>query len=136
MRIGWSYAPAEICDVLNRLRSPFAVSGPAQAAAAAAVEDQAFVAEGRRHNARWRAWLAQRLEGAGLKVGRSVCNFVLVHFPPDGPHAVEKADAHLKSQGIIARRVRAYGLPDALRITIGREDEVRAAAEALSTFMR
>src|SRR4029078_4504582 len=32
LRIGWAYCPAEVADVLNRIRGPFNVSGPAIAA--------------------------------------------------------------------------------------------------------
>ena len=28
LRIGWMYAPEEICDIVNRIRGPFNVSGP------------------------------------------------------------------------------------------------------------
>ncbi|MEQ9361640.1 MAG: histidinol-phosphate transaminase, partial [Rhodospirillales bacterium] len=47
----------------------------------------------------------------------------------------EAADDHLKSNGIIARRVAGYGLPDCLRITIGKSDEMEAVIAALRDFM-
>src|SRR6185437_15167948 len=43
MRIGWTYAPASVCDVLNRIRGPFNVSMMQQHMAAAAIRDQAHV---------------------------------------------------------------------------------------------
>ena len=46
----------------------------------------------------------------------------------------EAADACLKERGIIVRRMEAYGLGDCLRITIGREDEMRALVDALAAF--
>ena len=39
MRIGWAYAPPAVIDVLNRVRAPFNVSIPAQAAAIAALAE-------------------------------------------------------------------------------------------------
>src|SRR6186713_1591449 len=42
LRIGWAYCPAEVADVLNRIRGPFNVSGPAIAAGVAALQDQAW----------------------------------------------------------------------------------------------
>jgi histidinol-phosphate aminotransferase len=41
----------------------------------------------------------------------------------------------LKSRGIILRRVAAYGLPNALRMTIGTEDDNRAVVAALAKLM-
>src|SRR4029079_4341726 len=43
LRIGWAYCPAEVADVLNRIRGPFNVSGPGIAAGVAALQDQAWV---------------------------------------------------------------------------------------------
>ena len=46
----------------------------------------------------------------------------------------EAADAHLKSRGLIVRRVGGYGLPGHLRISIGDEAGCRAVAGALRDF--
>ena len=62
-----------------------------------------------------------------------VGNFVLVRFADVA--TAEAADEHLKSCGIIARRVAGYGLPDCLRITIGKADEMEAVIAALRDFM-
>lgn len=133
MRLGWAYCPATIADVLNRSRNPFNVSSPAQAAGLAALADRDFVAAAQAHNARWRAWLGDALRAQGLSVGESFANFVLARFP--APADADAADAFLKSRGIIVRRMAAYRLPEALRISIGREDEVQALAAALTDFL-
>ena len=65
----------------------------------------------------------------------SVANFVLVHFPEDSEKSAEKADLFLQDRGIIVRRLLSYGLPDALRITIGNDEEMNAVLEALKDFM-
>jgi histidinol-phosphate aminotransferase len=75
--------------------------------------------------------LAEELTKLGLSVLPSATNFLLVKFPD-----ARAADAYLRSKGIIVRAVASYGLPDYLRITVGREDEVRAVAEALTEFLR
>ncbi len=135
VRLGWAYCPPAVADVLNRVRNPFNVSAPAQAAGLAALDDVAFVNEARRHNDQWRRWLTDALRGIGLDVPESVCNFVLVRFPTVSNRTAQAADAFLKSHGIIARRMEPYALADRLRVTIGREDEMRATAAALAEFM-
>lgn len=136
VRVGWGYCPADVADILNRLRGPFNVSSIGQAAALAALADTAFVERSATHNARWRRWLTDELRGLGLAVPESAGNFVLARFAANGGRDAVAADAHLKAEGIIVRRVAAYGLPDCLRISIGREDEVRAVASALAAFLR
>lgn len=135
LRLGWGYCPPAVADVLNRVRNPFNVSSPAQAAGCAALGDQALVARAQAHNDRWRAWTTQALRDLGLIVPDSVCNFVLVRFSPEPGRNAPAADAFLRQEGIIARRMESYGLPDALRITIGLEDEMRAVVAALARFI-
>ncbi|TVR78135.1 MAG: histidinol-phosphate transaminase [Rhodospirillales bacterium] len=135
VRLGWAYAPAAVADVLNRIRNPFNVSSPAQQAGIAALSDQAFVDRARHHNVTWRAWTTDALRGLGLQVGDSVCNFVLVRFPAADGRDAAAADAFLKDRGIIVRRMDAYGLPDALRISIGLAEEMQACVAALTEFV-
>jgi histidinol-phosphate aminotransferase len=136
LRIGWAYCPPAIADVLNRLRGPFNLSTAAQAAGKAAVEDIAHVAASRDHNAVWLPWLSDRLSALGLAVFPSAANFILVRFPADEKRNAAAAMAYLAARGMIPRETGGYGLPDCLRITIGREDEVRAIAEATAAFMK
>ncbi len=135
LRLGWAYAPPATVGLLDRLRMPFNVTGPTQAAGAAALGDSAFVDEARAHNEKWRRWLADALGGIGLEVHPSIANFLLVGFPAEAGHDAAAADAYLKTHGIITRRVDNYGLPACLRITIGLEHEMKATAGALKDFM-
>jgi histidinol-phosphate aminotransferase len=135
LRLGWAYGPAAVIDVLHRIRSPFNVTAPAQAAGLAALRDSAWVEAARRHNTRWREWFSERLRALGLLVPPSVCNFVLIEFPPEPGRDASSADAFLQARGIIARDVSSYGLPNILRISIGTEEEMRTAADAFSAFM-
>jgi histidinol-phosphate aminotransferase len=135
LRIGWAYCPAAIADVLNRVRGPFNVSSPAIAAGIAAIEDAAHVEAAARHNETWLPWLGKELGRLGLTVTPSVANFLLVHFPADSGRGAAAADEFLKSRGIILRRVGVYGLPGALRLTVGTEAENRAVVGALAEFL-
>ena len=135
LRLGWAYGPPSVIDALNRVRGPFNVSAPALAAGVAALEDVAFIAKARAHNATWREWTREKLVALGLDVPQSACNFVLVRFPATPGRDAAAADAFLKERGIIVRRVESYGLPDCLRVTIGLEEEMRAFAAAMKEFM-
>lgn len=135
LRLGWLYGPAAIVDALNRTRGPFNVNGAAIEAGAAAIADEGHVAAAIEHNDRWLAWTTAELEKLGLGVTPSVGNFVLIHFPPVVGRTAKEADAFLSQRGLILRSVAAYGLPDALRMTIGSEEANRAVVAALAEFL-
>jgi histidinol-phosphate aminotransferase len=135
MRIGWCYGSAAIADVINRIRAPFNVSSAAQAAGVAAVEDVAAVDRAREHNDIWRPWLARELEALGLVLTPAVANFVLARFP-GGVAQADAAWEFLRQRGILVRKVGVYHLPDCLRITVGKEHEMRAVVAALTEFLR
>ena len=132
LRLGWAYCPPAIADVLNRIRGPFNVNLPALRAGVAAMGDGAFVAKAQAHNQHWLTWLTTEIEALGYAVTPSVGNFLLVHFA--NAAQAEAADTYLVSRGLILRRVDAYGLPAALRLSVGTEAANRAFISALADF--
>jgi histidinol-phosphate aminotransferase len=135
LRIGWAYCPAAVAEALNRIRGPFNLSAPAITAGAAAMEDWNHVEAAVRHNEEWLPWLTARITALGLAVTPSVANFVLIHFPRESGRDAAACDAFLKQRGIILRRVAGYGLPGALRLTVGTADENRKVVDALAAFV-
>ncbi len=135
LRIGWCYGPAHVVDVLNRIRGPFNVSSPAIAAGVAAVGDRAHTEMAASHNERWLPQVTARIGALGLTVTPSVGNFVLIHFPDEAGRRAVDADAFLLDRGIVLRRLEPYGLPNALRMTIGSAEANEATIAALAAFM-
>jgi histidinol-phosphate aminotransferase len=135
LRLGWLYGPAHIVDAVNRIRGPFNVNSAAMAAGIAAIKDRAHVEASRAHNERWLAWLLEQIPKLGLKTTPSVANFVLIHFPSVEGRTAADADAFLARRGLILRRVAAYKLPNALRLSVGSEEANRLVVAALSEFM-
>ena len=132
LRIGFGYAPLKVAEAVDRIRLPFNVSAPGLEAATAALSDRAHQEASRALVANWKPRLTQALRGFGLQVLPSAGNFVLVIF--ENPERATAANDYLNSKGIIVRPVGGYGLPQALRITIGTEDQNRAVIDALSEF--
>lgn len=132
-RVGWGYGPAEVIDVLGRIRSPFNLNGPGLAAAVEALGDSAHLAAAQAHNERWRAWLTAELRALGLDVPESAANFLLIRC--GSAERAAAADAFLAERRLILRRVSAYGLPDALRLTVGLEAENRAVVGAFAALL-
>jgi len=135
IRLGWAYGPANVIDVLNRVRGPFNVGAAALVAGAAAIQDGDFTEKVRTHNLKWLAWTREQLLALELDVTDSVGNFLLVCFGAHPDRIAADADAALKAEGIIVRSMAGYGLPDCLRITIGLEEDMRAVVDVLRKFM-
>ena len=131
LRIGWGYAPAPVAEALNRIRLPFNAPAPAQAAALAALQDEAFVARSVAHVVRGRVELERSLAALGLEPIASSTNFVTVCFPTGVRPSAEQTCALLAEQGILVRGLAPYGMPDCLRVTIGAEHEMEQFGNAL-----
>jgi histidinol-phosphate aminotransferase len=135
LRLGWLVGPAHVVDALNRIRGPFNVNAPAIAAGAAAIRDEAHLAAALAHNEEWLPRLTNELMALGLEVTPSVGNFILIHFPDTAGRTAKEADAFLGRRGLILRAVGAYGLPNALRMTIGSAEANELVIAALREFM-
>lgn len=133
LRVGWAYAPANVVDVLNRVRGVFNVNLIAQAGAVAALEDKEWVERNRAHNRTERARMAEALTAIGIKVWPSQGNFFLADF--GSAERATAADAFLRGRGLIVRGMKAYDLAHCLRISIGTTEECDLVIEALTAFM-
>lgn len=130
MRVGYALANPEVADLLNRVRQPFNVNSLALAAAAAALDDHAFLAETKRLNDAGMAQLTEGFRQLGLEWIPSAGNFVAVRVPGAGGvfHA-------LLRKGVIVRPVANYGMPDHLRVSIGRPAENQRFLTALAEIL-
>jgi histidinol-phosphate aminotransferase len=132
VRVGWAYAHPDIIDAIMRIRGPFNLSEPQQAAAIAALADEDHIERTLSETARLRVWLAKALAEVGVPSDPSHANFILARFK-DAAEA-EACDAFLQKEGLIVRGVASYGLPHCLRITIGDEASCRRVAHAVAQF--
>ena len=135
LRVGWGYGAPHLVDAMNRVRGPFNANAVALAAGTAALQDRGHVARAVEHNEKWLPQLVERLGAVGLPVTPSVANFVLVHFPDMAGRTAAEADAFLLSRGYVLRRVAGYGLPNALRLSVGDDEAMEGVIEALTEFM-
>ena len=126
LRVGYAAASPEVADLMNRVRQPFNVNNLAQAAAIAALDDHAFLAESYQLNRRGMEQLVAGIKQLGLEHIPSHGNF-LTFKVSDGATVNQK----LLRQGVIVRPIGGYGLPNHLRVTIGLERENAAFLAAL-----
>lgn len=133
-RVGWTYVPPAIGAEMRKLLNPNNVSGPSQAAATAAMKDQAHMRSVVERTAALRDDFAARCRALGLTVPRSHTNFTLLRFA--STDAARRADAALRSGGVLMRGMAGYGLPDALRATVCTSAIMERAIDILKGNLR
>ncbi len=135
LRIGYGIGHPELMRTIGRVREHFNTSSLAQVAALAALGDFDHVARAVRLNRERRELLARELSVRGLRVTPSYTNFLLVRPPEEGPIAhVDLAGAFM-DEGVIVRPMGFYGMPEAVRISVGTSDENRRLVAALDRTM-
>ncbi len=131
LRIGYGVMHPTLAGFVNRVREPFNVNALAQVAARAALQDLAWthahVAICRGERAR----VLGELRALGLAAVPSEANFVFIDL---GRPGVPFFQALLR-RGVITRPTAAGGLPDGLRVTIGRPEENTRFLEALAAVL-
>ncbi len=131
LRIGYALSHAEVAGLLNRVRQPFNVNSVAQAAALAALSDEDHLQRCVQRNREGMSQLVAGFDALGLPYIESVGNFVCVDT---GRTAADVYEALLQ-RGIIVRPVVNYGMPNHLRVTVGRADENARFLNALERVL-
>lgn len=119
LRLGYGLACPETIRHLWKVKPPFDVNIAVQAAALAALGDEEFVQGTWRNNALGKWNLTEGLAGLGFEVLPSEANFVCVHVGPEAEALVK----FLEARGMIVRFLKSFGMPEWLRVTVGRPEE-------------
>jgi histidinol-phosphate aminotransferase len=121
MRIGYGIGSKEVIAAMSAQLLQDNGSSAGIAAARAALQDQAHVAECRTRINATRAWLTKQLKGLGCKVADSQANFLMVDMGSDvGPIIAE-----FRKRGILVGR-KFPSMATWLRVTIGTQEETAA----------
>jgi histidinol-phosphate aminotransferase len=130
LRIGYGIARPELIQVLHKTRQPFNVSGLAQAAALAGLEDETHLSETKRITDEGRDYLQKEFAAMKLQFVPSVANFVLVNVG-DGA----KIFRALLERRIIVRALKGYNLAPWIRISVGTMEQNRRCIAALKEIL-
>ena len=130
LRVGYAFADVQVADMMNRVRQPFNVNSMAQAAAVAALQDEAFVAQTHALNQRGMEQITQGLSKLGLEFIPSYGNFISFKIGNG-----MKVYRRLLELGVIVRPIAGYDMPDYLRVSIGLESENEKFLSALKQVL-
>ena len=125
VRIGYGITSPDVASYLERARHPFNVNLLAEAAAVAALDDEAHLNETLRLNASGGDYLRAELGKLGIETWPTDSNFVLARTGADVYEA-------LLSQGVIIRPMGGFGLDDFVRISIGLPEENERLIKAIA----
>ncbi len=131
VRVGYGLSHPQVAELLNRVRQPFNCNSLAQAAALAALEDEAHLHRSRELNTAGLAQLARACAERGLGHLPSVANFLCIDM---GRPAAPVYEALLR-EGVIVRPVDNYGLANHLRVTIGTSEQNARFIRALDRVL-
>jgi histidinol-phosphate aminotransferase len=126
LRIGYAVARPDVVEFLHKTRQPFNVNSVAQAAALAALEDDAHARETKRVIDEGRAYLQGQFAEMRISFVPAVANFVMVNVG-DACAVFDK----LLRRKVIVRPLKTYGLPECIRVSVGTMDENRKLVAAL-----
>lgn len=132
LRCGYAVAPPEVVGLLRRMRSPFSVNSVVQAAALAALRDEAHLAKVLTHVRAMRAEVASAFAALGYEPVPSQANFVLVRVG-DAEEEAHLA-AHLAAHRVFVRAGSGLGLPGTLRVTVPSAAGMAMLRDALAAW--
>ena len=87
-----------------------------------------------KHNSETKNWFIGELKKLGFIAYDTQANFTFVNIPKNEYQNANAINEYLLSKGIAVRYLSSYGLPDSLRITFGKKDELEKVLELLQQF--
>jgi histidinol-phosphate aminotransferase len=131
VRVGYGIGPAELMSYFSRMRTTFSVSAVAQAAALAALNDEAHVSIALKNNAEQSQRLMEGLAERGYRPVPTWANFLYCELGDDAAAVASR----LQAEGVVIRPLGPWGAPSAIRITIGTPEQNHIFLKAFKKVM-
>ena len=131
LRFGFAVAQPAVIEQMLKVKDSYNCDALSIAAATAAIDDQAWLAENRSKIIATRRRLTDALRGLGYDPLESQANFVWCTHPSRPHKPIYEA---LKAQGILIRYMNYAGWGDGLRVTVGTDPEIDAFLACLKTI--
>jgi len=119
LRIGYGLGPAELMAYCARMRDKYSVSSVAQAAALAALDDQAHTAKTIANNTAQAQIVGVELSELGYRVVPTAANFLYCDVGEDAASFAGR----LRGEGVSVRALGVWGAPTCVRVSIGTPEQ-------------
>ena len=127
LRVGYGIGEESLISFLERTKQPFSVNMVALAAARTALTDEQYLKKVLNNNRKGKRYLYASLKGMSLQFIPTEANFILIRIGK----GAERISKKLFKENILVRWMGAYGLPDYIRVSIGRTKENTQFIEAM-----
>jgi histidinol-phosphate aminotransferase len=132
VRVGYGMCPPELMAYFARVQDVFAISAVAQAAALAALDDDAHVQHAVESNAEQAEWLGLEVSRLGYDVLPTWANFLSFDVRQDAREMARR----LRQHGVLIRPLGAWGAPTSIRVTLGNVEQDQFFLRALANVQR
>lgn len=131
LRIGYGVGSKEVIHTINQVREPFNTTRYAQKAAIAALADQQFIDDCRKHNREGIHYLVGEFDRLGLTSFPAYGNFIMV----DVQRPAEEIFDALMRKGFIIRGGHSLQFPTSIRVTVGTPEQNTKFIQALEQVL-
>ena len=132
LRIGYGIGPAELMAYFAQVQDVFAVSGIAQAAALAALDDEAHIGQAVQENAVQAECIEREVAALGYPVIPTWANFLTFDVSQDARDFAHK----LRLEGVLVRPLTTWGAPTSIRVTLGTAEQNQVFLRALKNVSK
>ena len=130
LRVGYAISSPQVISNLWKVKPPFDVNLAAQEAALAALQDTSHIKKTLEVTAQGIEYLTKALSTMGYRVLPTQANFICVHIGADA----KKMVSFLEEKGMIIRGLSSFGMPEWVRITIGKHEENQFLLECVNLW--
>jgi histidinol-phosphate aminotransferase len=131
LRIGYLAGSNTVVDVIRRTCVVYSVNSIAQLAASAALDDPGHIRRTRELVRTEKAYLIEEIGKLGLRCQAGEGCFVMIKLPMSDTLAYRK----LMAEGVMVRSMTGFRLPNWIRVSIAKHEEMVAFIEALNKIL-
>ena len=132
IRLGYACGDPELLRYFGKVRNSFSVSVVAEAAGLAAIRDEEHIRKTVENNAAGAGWLMERFAELGIRAVSTSANFIYFEIEEDGNAFAKR----MQAEGILVRSLAPWGIPNAIRVSIGTPEENEMFVKALKKVVR
>jgi histidinol-phosphate aminotransferase len=131
IRLGYACGDPALLRTFARVRNSFSVSVVAEAAGLAAIRDENHIRKTVENNAAGAQWLMERFAEIGVRAVPTSANFIYFTLDEDAGTFASR----MQAEGVIVRSLAPWGIPNAIRVSIGTPEQNETFFRALKKLM-
>lgn len=132
LRVGYGMGDPQMLRYFAQMRTAFSVSVVAEAGALAALKDEAHIRLSLERNAEGVELLVPQLREMGFRVVPTSANFIYLETTEDPSRFAHR----IQDEGCIIRSLAPWGIPNALRISVGTPEQNHILLKAIERVLR